>query len=223
MKSRWLLSCGILASALYVGVVIGGGVLHPGYSHLSSSISALTAVGAPDRELLDDIFLANDGLLMLFALGIFLDARQKSRGRQSGIACAAALIATGLVISLLLLFFPQDAGEVQAAVTPAGTLHIVVASLAAATAMLAILCAALWFREQPELKGYSAYSVATFAVMLISGVFGVAAASSGFPLFGLVERVTIGAFVLWQFRVALKLYRNHDQLDPISMMKQGEL
>ena len=47
---------GVAAAVIYVGAVIVGGWLTPGYSHVAHSISELTTAGAPYRDILNLIF-----------------------------------------------------------------------------------------------------------------------------------------------------------------------
>ncbi len=211
MKRNWLMVCGILAPVVYVAAVILGGALRPGYDHLTEPVSELTAAGAPNKGLLDIFFLVYNLLVIAFAVGLFRKAAASSRSRVGGMVAGVALMAAGAAGVLLQLFFPQDPGGAQAAVTTTGTFHIVFAGVAALGSMIATLSAALWFRKQPEFKGYATYSLVTFAVMFVSGGFGAAAATGGFTLFGLVERITIGSLIQWLFVVALKLSAESDE------------
>jgi hypothetical protein len=206
MKRNLLLFSGVLAALAYVAAVLVGGLLRPGYDHLVEPVSELMAAGAPNKTLLDVLFLVYNGLVIVFGVGLFGLAEKGTRARVSGMVAALALIASSICGALLQLFFPQDPGGAQAAVTTTGTMHIAVASVSAILSMLALLSAALWFRKQPELKGYTVYSLVTLAVMFVSGGVGAAvAASGGSPLFGLIERITIGALIQWLFFVGLKL------------------
>ena len=193
-----LLSCGPLASLLYLATVAVGGAIRPGYSHLADAVSELTASGAPNKALMDGLFLAYNGLVAVFAIGLFLVARDPDKsGKRSAIGGLGALLLAVSAIcgALLQLFFPQDPGGPP--VTAAGTLHIAVASIAALATMVAIVCVALWFRRVPAFRPLASYSYVTFVVMLVSGGLGAAAAGSRHPLMGLVERVTLGAIMLW--------------------------
>jgi hypothetical protein len=205
VKKNWLLFSGLLAPVVYLGTVIVGAALRPAYSHLSEPISELTAAGAPNKAVLDLLFVLYNVLVALFALGLLQKANQRLAGRWSGRLASLSLIGVGVCGALLQFFFPQDPGGAQAAVTATGSLHIAVAGVAALLSMLSVLCSALWFRAQPAMKGYVVYSLVTLAVMFVSGGAGAAAATAGgFSLFGLVERITIGAFIQWLFFVALK-------------------
>ncbi|MBX3084834.1 MAG: DUF998 domain-containing protein [Anaerolineae bacterium] len=207
MKTKWLLLTGVLAALVYVGTVILGGLLRPDYSHLTQPISELTATGAPNKLLLDVLFLAYNVLVIAFGIGVFQRTSSTGTGKLSGIVAAVSLIITGLCGALLQLFFSQDPGGAKAAETTTGTLHIVFAGIAALSSMIAMLAAAWWFRKQPELKAYVPYTVISFVIMLVSGGFGAGAATSGFSLFGVVERITIGTLIVWLFVISFRLYK----------------
>lgn len=211
MKRNWLLISGIFASLVYVAAVVLGGALRPGYSHLTEPVSELTAAGAPNKGLLDGLFLIYNVLVIGFGVGV-LRLAARTRGKISGLVMALALIAAGLSGVLLQLFFPQDPGGAKAAVTTTGTLHIVFASVAAFASMIAAGAGALWFRKLPGLRRYSIYSLITLAVMFAAGGAGAAAAASGgSPVFGLIERITIGSLIQWLFFVALRLNAGLDR------------
>jgi len=95
MKKLLLLS-GMSAAMVYVGSVILGGVIRPGYSHMSEAISELVADGAPNRFLLSSLFLIYNLLLVAFGIGLFLGVKDRSRGRRSGFIGSLALMLVGL-------------------------------------------------------------------------------------------------------------------------------
>lgn len=86
MKNKVLMLCGILAPVVYVLTVILGGVLRPGYSHVSQAISDLMATGAPNKSLLDPLFALYNLLAIAFALGLFQHVRNdhQNRGKVVG-------------------------------------------------------------------------------------------------------------------------------------------
>lgn len=201
-----LMICGMLAAVIYVGTVILGGFLRPDYSHVAEAISELVAAGAANRPLLSSLFLLYNALLALFGLGLFLKARSWLRGRVSGLLGSLALVLlVALTGALMELFFPQDPGGLPT--TTAGTMHIVLAGIASLGIMVAILALGLWFRNFPGLRGYVTYSLITMAIIFISGGLTAAAAASNHPLFGVSQRITIGAFILWLFIISLKSYQ----------------
>jgi hypothetical protein len=116
---------------------------------------------------------------------------------------AISLVIVGFIGLLLELFFPQDAGG--PAVTFAGTMHIVLAGIAALGTMIAIVSTGLWLRNVRALKYYTVYSLVTFSIILISGgstpILGL-----DYPFFGVLERITIGSFIIWLFVTANMMY-----------------
>ena len=60
MSRKYLLVCGVVAPLVYIGTVILGGLLRPGYSHVAQAISELMAAGAPNKLLLDTLFTLYD-------------------------------------------------------------------------------------------------------------------------------------------------------------------
>jgi hypothetical protein len=207
---KFLMLCGSFAAILYVGTVILGGLLRPGYSHLFEAISELVADGAPNRALLSSLFLVYNTLLSIFGIGLFLKVRDQSRGRISGSVGSLALtLLVGVAGILMELVFPQDPGGLPT--TFAGTMHIVMASVASLGTMIALLMLGLWFRNTAELKGYSIYSLISVAVIFVSGGLTAAAMANSYPLFGLLERITIGTFIVWMFIIGLKMSQMEEE------------
>jgi hypothetical protein len=196
---KTLMLCGIAAAVIYLGTVILGGLLRPGYSHISMAISELVANGAPNRSLLSALFLFYNILLSIFGVGLFLKANSQPRGRVSGIIGSLALVTVGIAGVLMELAFPQELGGT--ATTFAGTMHLVMAGVASLGTMVAILTMAFWFKNVPALKSYVKYSLTSVAIVFISGGMTAAAMANHSSLFGLIERITIFTFILWVFMI----------------------
>src|SRR5215211_3649359 len=71
MKNKILMLGGILAPIVYVLTVLLGGVIRPGYSHVSQAVSDLIATNAPNKSLLDPLFALYNLLVIAFALSLF--------------------------------------------------------------------------------------------------------------------------------------------------------
>jgi Protein of unknown function (DUF998) len=86
MRNKLFLLCGMLAPVVYVGAVIMGGVLRPGYSHISQFVSELIEAGAPNKSLLDPLFALYNLLTIAFGIGLFTSVRamSKNKGKVSG-------------------------------------------------------------------------------------------------------------------------------------------
>ena len=209
MRRKILLGCGLLAPPVYVGAVVIGGLLRPGYSHMAHAISELIAANAPNTALLVALFTLYDLLLAAFGVGLLLavHACPATRSRRSGSWGALTLVVIGVLGVLMNLFFPQDPGGPP--VTATGTVHVVLAGVLSLGTMLAMVCSGLWFRQMPGLLVYWRYSLISLAILFVSGGLGAAAIATGSPFLGLVERVTIGAFIQWVFVIALALSVPH--------------
>ncbi|MEP7355773.1 MAG: DUF998 domain-containing protein [Anaerolineales bacterium] len=215
MKTRTFLLGGLLAPILYVFTVILGGALRPGYSHLAQAISDLMAAGAPNKALMDTLFAGYNLLVLAGGWGVlhYVRAAPEPHRRQAGWVGALNLIAVA-VFGLVTLLFPEDAGGLAAgAIGQTGRLHIVFAGLSSLTTMLAVLFLGLWFQANPRWRGLGLYSFASVLIVFVSGGFAAYSVANQYPLAGLVERITIGAFMQWLFVTAWQL-RAAEALSP---------
>ena len=71
-KSKILAICGILAPILYVAALVVGNILDPTYSQVGKTVSELIERGAPNRDLLNAIFIIYNVLLSRTLLGSIL-------------------------------------------------------------------------------------------------------------------------------------------------------
>jgi hypothetical membrane protein len=201
-KKVWLLG-GILAPVTYLIAVVVGGLIRPGYSHYSEAISELIASGAPNKVLLNPLFIVYNLLAFAFGFGVLVYVRAWPSGRRSlGLIAAGALI-FGALVGLATVFFPQDPGG--PAVTVTGTIHIVLASLSSLASMLSMLFLGLWLRTVQE-RAYARYSLVSLLVVFISGGLAAASVGIGFGASGLLERVTIFSHLQWMLVIAWRLY-----------------
>ena len=70
MSRKYLLACGMLAALIYLGTVILGGLLRPGYSHVAHAISELIA---GEAELLEALSRADQERLSALLRKLSLD------------------------------------------------------------------------------------------------------------------------------------------------------
>ena len=207
MKNKVLMLCGILAPVVYILTVILGGVIRPGYSHISQAVSDLIATEAPNKSLLDSLFALYHLLIIAFGAGLFLYVRSDHQKRRKVVGTLGALIlVASSVFGFIILFFPEPAGGMSTAITSTGKMHIVFAGLSSLATMLAILLMGFWFRNNQPLRGYGLYSFISVAVVFLSGWFAAFSVATQSPIGGLLERITIGGFVQWLFIIALMMY-----------------
>lgn len=196
---RVLAVCGILAPIIYITALVVGNILDPSYSQIGRTVSELIQQGAPNRELLNGIFIVYNLLLIPFAYGLF-------KGLKQGWArnvILAALIINGVLGVAWTLFFPLDEGGASVSLT--GQLHLIVGALV--VPLIFALELSFWRAARKDIrwKGYDKFSLAIFGVTLVFGLLTVALVNSDYR--GLFERVTTGSFLLWVEVLALKLYK----------------
>lgn len=190
--------CGIIAPISYLSLAIIGGLLRPGYSHITHSVSELLVVGAPNKLLMDTMLIIYGVLMTLYPIGIHRGISE-GKGSKVGPTC---LVVAG-VLTLISVFFPQDPGGPP--VTFAGTMHIALVIPMAILSLIAIL--AFWRRLKSDSlwSGYDRYSLVTFIVGITMGVISVILIDS--PYMGLLERLSVGVILQWTFFMSIKLFR----------------
>jgi len=202
VNQRLLLLAGPAAAVAYGVAVVLGGLLRPGYSHVSQAVSELLEVGAPNKAALNTLFLAYNVLTAVFSLGVFR-AGANDKSRRALASAAATVLLAGAVVGFTTVFFPQDVPGTPATVT--GGMHIALAALSSLSSMAAILLVCLWLRNRSAARGYAVYSLVTLIVVFVTGGVAAATTAAGIPINGLAERLTIGAFLQWMFVLGLGL------------------
>lgn len=190
MVNRILLFLGGLSSLLWVGIDILGAVSWDDYSYTSQTVSEMTAVDAPTRNLLTPFYVAYSLLLIAFGGG----AASSARGRNGQLVAGILLAAVGLV-GLVQPFFPMHMRGVETSFTDIG--HIVLGGV-----NVLLLLAAIGFGAREFGRPFRIYSVTTILVMLVFGAWTAFLAphipqGQPTPYLGLIERVIFAAFLLW--------------------------
>lgn len=85
-----LLGCGVVSSLLYpvANDVLAAG-RYEGYSSFSDTISELSAIGAPSRQLLVPLIMLYEVLLIAFGIGVW----QTAQGKRTMRVTASLIIA----------------------------------------------------------------------------------------------------------------------------------
>jgi hypothetical protein len=197
-KLKVLALCGILAPIVYILALIVGNILDPSYSQVGKTVSELIQQGAPNRDLLNAIFIVYNILLIPFAFGLYIGLK-KGWARN---VILAALVLVGVLGVLWTLFFPLDVGGKSESLT--GQLHLAVGGIV--VPLIFALELSFWrsARKDSRWQGYGKFSLAIFAVTLIFGFTTFGFVNSDYR--GLFERITTGSFLLWVEVLALKLY-----------------
>ena len=202
---QFLLVCGIVSAFLYVAMNVVFPMQWSSYSSMLQTISELSAIGAPTRLLWLLPGTAYTVLATAFGWGVLRSAGGNRRLRIAGVS----LLGFG-ALGVLWPFVPMHQREVLAAGggTLSDTMHLVVSAVSVLAMTLAIAFAAAALTRRFRL-----YSIATIAIVFGFGAMTGMNASSisanlPTPWVGLWERISIGAFLLWEIVLALVLLRS---------------
>jgi hypothetical protein len=196
-----LLVCGIIASLVYVSAAILGAMQWEGYSSTSQTVSELFAIDAPSRPLVVALFLTFSVLVIAFGVGVWGSARGKRALRVVGVLFVVNE-ARGIVGTL---FAPMHLRGVAG--TSTDIWHMLITILNVLLILLIIGFGATAFG-----KRFRLYSIATILVLVVFGTLAGLdgprlAANLPTPWMGVMERINIGAYLLWLAVLAIALLR----------------
>jgi hypothetical protein len=189
------LALGVVAPIIFAAAVIWGATLVPGYSHVTDFISSLTQSGRTGTEPVEWLFLGYNGFLLVFAT---LCLRRLARSRE----WAMTFILLIVIAALGILMIPLRQDPVGDPITTAGIVHLVLAGLASLFSMGAIWFAGLAWRKTKDGEGLALFSFICLAIVFASGLLAASGAAGGWPFTGLLQRVTIGTFLIWMIVTA---------------------
>lgn len=179
---------GAIAPVIYVLADVIGGLLWPGYSHYSETVSTLTSTGAPNQEILVPLFAIYNICVILLALGLYY-------GVEDGKPLwGSTLLAVAGIGGLALFAFPQDYPQ-GPPVTFTGTMHVVGAGIIAFAALAAMVAFGLQLRHNPRWTSYARFSIIMLPIAIVLGAFGAISITT--PYAGLAERLSIGSILFW--------------------------
>jgi hypothetical protein len=202
MLRRILLACGVLASLFYAGTDVIAAIGYPEYHSFNSrAISELMASGAPTERLVDPLFLLYGVLMMAFGVGVWMS------GHETRVHVTASLLfayaAIGLLGPTVFEMNVRGSGGDPAA----DALHIALTMV-----LVLFIFASVGFGAAMRGRSFRLYSFATLLIMVVFGVLtGLETPSlenaEPTPWLGALERINIGAFLLWVVVLAMILWR----------------
>lgn len=206
MKLKILSLFGIIAPLFYIVPTIIGGLLRPGYSHLSNSVSELLASGAPNKIYLVIPFTFYPVLISIFGFGLYIILKSQPSPLNSptgliGFILIGAMI--GILGILTMTVFPQDPHGTP--MTTPGLMHLILVGIQAVSAMAALMLIGFWFKSN-GLMGFFIYSIISFAVLIITGIMSMIGVSQGSQFIGLLERLNVGVILQWLIVIGIWFY-----------------
>jgi hypothetical protein len=200
---KLLLSSGILSSLWYVAMNILVPFKLEGYDWTSQTVSELSAIGVPTRQLWVNMAALYSLLLTLFGCGIYMSANGKQSLKLAGL----------LVIAYGIIGFAWPPMHQRAAIAGGegsltDTMHIVFTFIAVLIMSVVIILAALSFG-----KRFLVYSIVTIVTLFGFGVLtGLNAPllekDLPTPFMGIWERISIGVYMAWIGTLAILLLKH---------------
>jgi hypothetical membrane protein len=185
-----LLVCGVVSSAVYLAADLVCVATYPGYSFRNQVISELSAIGAPTAHLWTAFMPVYGFLFVAFAIGVLRGARGNPVLRRTGWLLVAFTLSAPL-----WSFVPMHQRGTEFGWTDMGHIAMGAVSVLLITAFIA--AGATAFGRQ-----FRSYSMVSAVVVLVAGAASFAYAgrmadNRATPWVGIVERVSIYAFLLW--------------------------
>jgi hypothetical membrane protein len=201
MNNRYMFLSGLAASVIYILTVVLGAAVRPEYSHIGNAISELFVSGAPNKAAIDSGFILYNSFLVLFSVSVI--RLGVGAGSKLFISAGIILLVSALCGLLMNLLFPMDVRDTN--VTAPGMMHLVLAGIVSISTMAVMWLFGAVFSKTD--KVYGIYTFISLVVVFVSGGLAAFAASKASPYMGLVERVTIGCFIVWIGVTSIYLYR----------------
>ena len=216
-RNRWqqvLLSCGLVSSVLWpLTAETLAALLYDDYDSRSQTVSELSAIGAPTRALLTVEGALSCALLVAFGIGVWRAAMGNRPLRVTG-----ALLFTYGAMGPLWYPFPISARADIVPNTPMGLTDVMHIVLGAADTVL--MLSMLGFGAMALGRRFRVYSLLTLATVvgfgaLTFGSIPQVAAAEPTPWLGVIERIYLGAFLLWVAVLSVALLRSSTSQGPM--------
>lgn len=206
MNQKNLAICGLLSPIIFHIATFLGGVLRPGYNHITNTVSELMAPGSPNKMLMHVLFTISAVLSTLFGIGVWKFVQESGYNNWIGLTGAGILIAIGVITILTSAIFPQDPQHAwDQSPTFAGQIHKILAMGALPMLSLAsTLMIGIWMHRTGVYAGFGIYSYITLGAVFLAA--GVTFSTMQLPILGLTERMTVLVIQQWTFVLALKIF-----------------
>lgn len=206
---RILSSLGMIGVIFYFGHVFLGQVLDKSYNPITTDISSLTAVGAPNSELLT-IFATIYGIcLIIFAIYMFSKSfREYHKITTFGYGF---LLIMAILSSIGFYFFPLASDKTI--LNFQNTMHIAITGITVLLTILYLSLVSYGYLKKEKLRNIGIISLIAIILILIFGVLNPISISLSLNILGLTERAVI--FTLEGYIFFLSFVYTFDFIDAI--------
>jgi hypothetical protein len=191
-----LLACGLAYAAWYV---ISNDVIaatyYEGYSRMDQAVSELSATSAPTQTFLNAAVPFSTALLIAFGVGVW----RASKNRRMLRVTAAAFVAQALTFPIWMLFPMSSRKDMVAGAAATNDIgHIALTVITIALIMTQIVTGAIAIDDRRFRLFSIAMATSTLVFGATTGVLSADIASGDpTPSMGLLERISIGAWLVW--------------------------
>ncbi|MGV9711694.1 DUF998 domain-containing protein [Gordonia sp. NPDC003424] len=195
-----LLACGVAAAAVQIVSDVVAATRYSGYSYRDQTVSELSAIGAPTRDLLLVTGWIFEALICAFAVGVW-----RAAGHRTALRVTAVLLIVFAVNGFVWSFFPMQQRGSEMASTD--VMHIVFAVVQVVTIVAFIVAGS--GAGGPGFRVFS--GVIAAAILLAGAIAGTQAPKIGeggvTPWIGVIERVSFYGPSVWIVGLAVVLLR----------------
>ena len=206
MKNKYFIIAGILAPIFWFGLVIISGLLEPGYSHMTKTMSILGGVGGI-RGFIFNFGISFTGLLIiLFGIGLH---RNINNGKDSKVGPILLILGgIGMIISGI---FHCNLNCTNALLETnfIGVMHMLFAFIAGMCLAISPFFIFARLRKDSQWKKYSKFTLITGIMANVPGIiFWITLATVRFPAVeGLIQRAGIVFIFIWIGAMSLKMLK----------------
>ena len=192
---KLLMPLGMVSAIAYFVHVFLGQALRPEYNPITTDISSLTALGAPNAALLNVFTSIYSICFLLFVIGILTEAFKKYH----------AITKIGYVIFLVMAIttvvgyklFPLTGDKTE--MTFQNMMHIVVTVIVVFTTIFSFFFLSYGYLKQENLKVLGLVSLTTALLITVFGALNPIGLANEWNILGLTERLVIFTLQLFVF------------------------
>ncbi len=192
---KMLMPLGMVGVVAYLIHTVLGNILWKDYNPVTTDISSLTAVGAPDRKLLMIFTTIYGFAVILFIIGMIIKSFRKYK---NGVRVGWIVF---LVMNLISLFgysaFPLSENKEQ--MNFQNTMHIIVTIAVVFTTIAAGFILAYSYLKQEKNKKLGKFSLVMAVIIFITGALNPIGMANNLNILGLTERASIYSLQLMTF------------------------
>ena len=203
--NKKLYFAGIIAAMIYPVALITCSFLWSGFNQLSDPISKLVSTDSPLKDFYDWLFTIMGLSLLLFSVGM---AKIWQMAGNRKLEISGIMLILYSMANLPIKYFHMD--QIGYPTTLSGAVYYELIGVVTLTSILAIFFAAYGFGEARGLD-LKLFSLIIGVIVILSGL--ISSLNLYTHYYGLIERVTTGAFMLWVFVVALDLFLLQNEVE----------